>query len=188
MTFQGGPPDSGGPVYIPDPLAVRELNFGDEWRARWVEGEPLPSGVPVEYVYAAVLFEGKGYVCRPKGSDRWDTLEGKPEDGKPESFIRQGCRARIGAEVRISQLVGFLDCKATSHHPTLEAGAAAVIPFYTVGARRVGTNPKDAEFERRRLPLNEYGVALRQRYPEFVRFFPRVVERYLVLQTQGEAV
>ncbi|MFQ5380034.1 MAG: hypothetical protein ACE5EF_00215 [Dehalococcoidia bacterium] len=172
---------------IPDPLGVRELNLGDLWRARWVEEEPLPRGVRIEYAYATVLLDGKGYLCRPRGSEQWDAVEGRPEEGvRGETWIRRACRDRIGAEAAKVELIGFLDCRATSHNPPFEPGAEAVIPFYTVPARRVAMNPRDAGFERRRLPLNEYGTALRRRYPQYIPYFSAMVERYVILQAQGE--
>ena len=175
--------------YIPDPLGVRELNLGDLWRARWIEDEPLPRGVRVEYVYATVLLDDRGYLCRPAGAEQWDAVEGQPEEGaRAEPWVKRACRDRVGAETRMIQLIGFLDCRATSHNPAHKAGSRAVMPFYTVGARRVAMSPRDPGFERRRLPLNEYGVALRKRYPQFIPYFPAMVDRYVILKAQGEAV
>lgn len=61
-------------IYIPDPAAVVELNFGDHWRARWVETDTLPKGAPLTYGYVVVCMGDKGYLTRrkaPNASAPW---------------------------------------------------------------------------------------------------------------------
>lgn len=181
------PPDFGS-WEPPKPPGVRELNLGDLWRARWVEGGPLPRGVPVDRLYGVVLLDSKGYVSRARGAEHWDTLEGVPAAGEPPAaFLKKLARDHVGADATVIELIGYLDCRATSHNPTAPAGTAAVRAFYTMAARKVAANPGDPAFERRRLPLNEFMQALRLRYPEFEEYFGKSVERYVILHAKNEA-
>ena len=46
---------------------------------------------------------------------------------------------------------------------------------------------RESGFERRRLPLNEFAKALRTGYPELNESITIAVDRFLVLQSRGEA-
>jgi len=171
----------------PRPAGVRELNLGDLWRARWTDGGPLPAGVRIDRLYGVVMLDNRGYVCRARGSEHWDTLEGSPGPDKPDSYLKRIAREHIGADTALAELIGYLDCRATSHNPEAPAGTRAVQGFYLVAARKVAPSPRNTAFERRRLPLNEFMQALRLRYPEFEEYMGKALERYVVLHARGEA-
>lgn len=165
-----------------------ELNLSDEWRGRWVEDEPLPADVPALHVYGVVLMDDKGYVVRERGSDsRWATLEGAVGDGeKPEAALKRLAKEQANATPGRIEMVGFLDCRATSHNPNYPKDARSVRPIYMLAAKQIRDLGSTASFERRRLPMNEYMVAIRNRYPEIDDYIPKAVERYVILRARGE--
>jgi hypothetical protein len=165
-----------------------ELNLGDEWRALWVEGQPFPEGVPVLHLYAAVLMGDKGYVVRERGSDaRWGTVEGPVAPGeKPDAAIKRMAKEQVNATPVRLELMGYLRCRATSHNTEYPKDSPAVRPIYLFAAKQVKDLGSTASFERRRLPMNEYMVAIRSRYPEIDDYLPKAVERYMVLRAKAE--
>ncbi|HEX6032528.1 MAG TPA: NUDIX domain-containing protein [Tepidiformaceae bacterium] len=164
-----------------------ELNIGDEWRAMWEDVEPMPLDVPVGYVYGVLVMDDKGFVIREKGSEKWGTLEGAPAKGeKPDAALKRFAKEYANATAARVELIGYLDCKATSHNPDHPAGTRSVRPMYLFSAKQVKDLGRAAGYERRRLPMNEYMMALRQRYPEIDEYMGRAVERYLVLRARGE--
>jgi hypothetical protein len=184
----GMPDFPAGPPYIPDPPGVREIRLGDAWLARWSDSLELPEGVPVSAVYASVMMDGKGYVVRPKGTAAWRSVEGTAERAETgEAALKRLLMAQIAATIGRTELVGFLDCRATSFNPAYPAGAASVQPVYLAIAKTIGNMPANGEWERRRLPLNEHIAALRLAYPQFEEYFAKTVDRYAVLRARGEA-
>ncbi|MEX1104054.1 MAG: NUDIX domain-containing protein [Dehalococcoidia bacterium] len=165
-----------------------ELNIGDEWRARWVEGEGLPADVPVLHVYGSLVMDDKGYVVLERGSEaRWSTVEGSVAAGeKPEPALKRLAKEQANATVARVEMVGFLDCRATSHNPDYHKDSRSLRPIYLVAAKQVKDLGSGAAFERRRLPMNEYMMAIRNRYPEIDDYLPKAVERYMILRARGE--
>jgi hypothetical protein len=173
---------------MPDPPGVREIRLGDAWLARWSDSNELPKDVPASAVYAAVVMDGKGYIARRKGDSAWQSIEGTPEPGeKPETALKRLLKERMAATVARADVIGFLECRATSFHPTLPAGAASVQPIYLVVAKTVGNMAPDSPWERRRLPLNEHIAVLRLAYPQYEEYFAKTVHLYAVLRARGEA-
>lgn len=175
-------------AYEPRWPGVVELNIADQWRARFVDEQDLPPNAPVAYAYAVLYMGDKGYVCREEGVERWGTLEGTLEEKeRPEAFVKRIAKERMGATVGKLALVGFLECKATSHNTDYEAGAVTVRPIYLAVAKKVGDAPEGSGYERRRLPLNEHFKALRVRYPELDDYFAKAANQYGVMRAKGEA-
>jgi hypothetical protein len=189
VNFPNQPPDIGAlaAMYMPRPAAVRELNLNDEWRGRWYEADELPENAPVNYAYALVLMGDKGYVTRPAGQTAWGTVEGPTEPGKPESFLKTAIKAQTGATPAHTELIGFFECRATSHNPDFEKDAITVRPLYLAVAKSVGDLGPGAAYEKRRLPLNEYTRAIRDRYTEIEEQMQMACQRYAVLRARGEA-
>jgi len=182
-----GIPDSTS-FYIPPPAGVIELNFSDEWRARWVDAQTLPVRTPVDYIYALVCMGDNGYLTRAVGSDSWGTVEARPEAGeRPLACVKRVTREETGAVAGTVELVGYLECRATSHNHEHEAGTTRLRPFYVVAARLVNDLGRGAAHERRRLPLNQHMAAIRKRYPEFEDYFSKAVSAYALLQARGTA-
>ena len=149
---------------------------------------PLPADVPVSALYAAVVMDGKGYLTRPKGESVWRSIEGSPKPGeKTDAAIKRLLKTQMAATIERTELIGFLECRATSFHPTQAAGDASVQPIYLLVAKTMGNMGTNAEWERRRLPLNEHIVALRLGYPLFEGYFGKTADRYAVLRARGEA-
>ncbi len=165
-----------------------ELNISDEWRGRWVEDEPLPDGVPVLHLYGVLLMDDKGYVVRERGSQgAWATIEGPVVAAeKPEAGLRRIAKEQANAAPARMEMVGFLDCRATSHNREHPRDSRSVRPIYLFAAKQVKDLGGTAAFERRRLPMNEYMVAIRNRYPEIDDYLPKAVERYMVLRAKAE--
>jgi hypothetical protein len=184
MVFPGGEHMN---IYIADPYAVKELNLGNQWRAVWVEGGPLPADVAIIYGYAVVISEDKGYVTRLGGEERWGAVEG-PVAGKetPAAFVKRAVLEQAGAAAGKAELVGYFDCKATSHNTDFPAGTRTVRPIYLFVATKMQDVGRGSAFERRRMPLNEFTKALRDHYPELQMTMTRAVDRYLVMQAKGE--
>jgi hypothetical protein len=161
--------------------------LGGEWKARWVDDQPLPSDIPIQWAYSVVICDDKGYVCRKKGTTLWDTTEGEPNDGeKAETFLQRIAKERVSASSGKIELVGFLDCKATSHNTKTKVGGRTTIPFFLTASGKVQNAPRDSEYERRRLPLNEFMKVLRARYPQFEEYMGLIVDRYQIMKAKGE--
>jgi ADP-ribose pyrophosphatase YjhB (NUDIX family) len=177
--------------YKPRWVGTLELNIEDRWRATWVDEQELPEHAPVFYLYALVFKGDKGYVSRPEGSsESWRTVEGELEPGETvDEAVARMALQQVGATVKRTSLVGFLECKATTHKtdPRFKPGDVTVRPLYVVVAKSVEEIPEGAGFERRRLPLNEYMVAIRKRYPELDQDMARGAQMYAVMQARGEA-
>jgi hypothetical protein len=165
-----------------------ELNIGDQWRARWIPEDTLPGDVPVIYAYGIVYIGDKGYVVRESGEERWGMLEGEFSSvEKPEAFIKRAARERMGVVTGKVVLQGFLICKATSHNRDYPVGSTTLRPLYIVVGKQVGDVPKGSGYERRRLPMNEFGVMMRARYPEIEQYVADAFQHYAVLRSKGEA-
>ena len=174
--------------YEPRWPGVVELNLGDHWRARWVSEQSLPSNAPVDYAYALIYMGDKGYLTRRAGDEVWGTVEGAPQPGeKPDAFVKRAAREQAGAVVGKVGVVGFLECRATSHNPDHPVGTVRVRPFFLVGAKEVKDLGGRSTFERRRLPINEHLVALRRKYPEFEDYIGKASDLYAVWRAKGEA-
>ena len=187
MAFPGM--DTGGvTIYFPPPPGAMELNFGDEWRARYVSGEELPKGIPATYGYALLVLDEKGYVVRSRGEDGpWGTIEGDFLAGeKGPAWAKRVAKEQANATPARSELVGYLECRATSHNPDFPVGATTVRPIYLIIAKQVKDLGPSAAYERRRLPLNEYTMAIRTRYPELHNYMVPAVDVYLTLRARGE--
>lgn len=185
MTFPGMPPV--GSIYIPPPAATKELNLNDEWRGRWVDGEELPSDTPVVYAYALVYMEDRGYATRPADTDEWGMVELSITGSKPEAEIKQAVKEQTGGTAEKLVATGYLECVATSHHSTLPAGSVAVRPLYVAVLKSIKDLGREAPYQRRRLPLNEYVAAMRKRYPEIRRQVSDAAARYVAMRAKGEA-
>lgn len=173
-------------VYIPPPPGERELNLGDQWRGRWQDADELPENAPVVYVYAIVCAGDKGYVTRRKGETVWSALEGATEGLSSREFLKQAARDQIGATIDQVRLVGYLECHATSHNPDYAPGFMTVRPLYVVTAKKVSDIPEGSAYERRRLPMNEFGRAMRGRYREMDEYMEKALDRYMILHARGE--
>ena len=164
-----------------------ELNLGDQWIGRWEDEEPIPQGVPVLHVYGVLLMDDKGYVTRARGTDVWGTIEGTVADGeKAEAAIKRIAKEQANATAALISPMGYLDCRATSHNPTHHKDSRAVRPLYLVAAKQIKDLGREAATERRRLPMNEYMMALRGRYPEIDDYLGTAVERYMIMRARGE--
>lgn len=182
------PSFGGGPVYIPPPGGALELNIGDQWRARWVDQQELPATAPVDYAYAVVCMENRGYVARRAGEGAWGTVEGDLRPGeRPDAFVKRAAREQTGAVAGKVELIGFLECRATRHNTAYPTDAVTLRPLYLVVAKQMKDVPEESGFERRRLPMNEFLAALRTRYPELELYLSKAAERYAVMRAKGEA-
>jgi len=181
-------PDGPYVEYDPRWPGVKEIKFGDDWRARWVDEAELPTGVPLTYGYALVLMDERGYVTRPKGSESaWFTVEGPIAAGqKADAWAKEAAKAQTGAVAAKVLVQGYLECKATSHNPEFEAGAITIRPFLVVVAKKIGDIPEDSPYERRRLPINEYGREVRRQYAAFDEHVTAALDRYLIMLRRGE--
>jgi len=174
-------------AYEPRWPGVVELKISDQWRARFVDERDLPPNAPVAYAYAVIYMGDKGYVCRRTGDETWGTLEGSLEEQeRPEAFVKRAAKGRIGATIGKLVLIGFLECKATSHNTEYEAGAVTVRPIYLAVAKKIEDVAADSDYERRRLPLNEHFKAIRNRYPELEDYFGKAAQQYAVMRAKGE--
>jgi len=174
------------PITYREPGVV-ETNIGDEWRARWVDTSELPDGVEVTLVRALVFAGDKGYALRPVGNTNWIGIEDElPAGEAPDSFLKRILKERVGITADRLELIGFQACRATRHNTTHGEGALTLRPLYLVAASDVETVPPDSGYERRRMPLNEYGVAMRARYPEIEPHITTLLQRYAVMLAKGE--
>lgn len=172
-------------MYQPRPAFKKELNLSDEWRARWIDEHELPEHAPVNYAYAFLLMGGKGYAVRRGEAARWGTIEGAVDGTDAEAFVRRAAMERSGATVKFIEMMGFFECRATSHNPDFKAGDITIRPLYLAVAKRVDDVPEGGGYVRRRLPLNEYLKAMRDRYPEITEYVGLTCERYVALQAKG---
>jgi hypothetical protein len=162
-------------------VGVKELNLNDEWRAVWVDSDSIPVEAPVVYAYAVVAAEGKGYVTRPVAAAKYGIVETLVELGDdPAKAARDAALAQVGATAATVELMGYFECKATQFNKEYEPGTATVRPIYLIEAKKVRDIGKESGFERRRLPLNEFAVALRNRYPEMLDPLNKTVDLYTV--------
>ena len=69
----------------------------------------------------------------------------------------------------------------------LQIGDQLIDASIATSLRKLRDLGKDAPFERRRLPMNEFAGVLRGRYPELRASITKAVDRYAVLQARGEA-
>lgn len=174
-------------AYEPRWPGVRELNFADQWRARWVDEQELPEGAPVHVAYAVVLMDDKGYATREKGAARWEMLEGEVGEATPEDFLKKALKERMGGTPARIDLVGFFECKPTRHNTDFKPDAVTVRPMYVVVAKKITDLTAASPYERRRFPMNEYLVALRARYPELADAIGLAANHYGVLRAKGQA-
>jgi hypothetical protein len=133
-----------GSIYIAPPAATKELNLNDEWRGRWVDDDELPQDVPVMYAYALVYMDDRGYATRPAGTAKWGMVETAISGDTPEAEIKQAVKDQTGGTVAKLVTTGYLECVATSHHATLEAGSVAVRPLYVAVLRSIKDLGRDA--------------------------------------------
>jgi hypothetical protein len=175
------------PAYEPRWPGVVELNLQDLWRARWVDEQELPENAPVSWAYAMVCMGDNGYATRVKGGARWEMIEGPTGDKQPEAFVKQAAIERMGATAGRMELIGFFECKATRHNTEFEPGTIRVRPFYLVVAKKVADLPEGSDYERRRMRMAEFMVAMRARYPEFEDYIGKCASRYAILRAKGEA-
>lgn len=174
-------------IYIPDPLAVVELNLGDYWRGRWVDANELPKGAPVTLGYVVVCMGDKGYLTREKGAERYGTVGGSLNEGeKPEAWLKRVVLEQTGATPGRTELLGYFDCRATSHNPDYELGAATVRPVYLVSAKSMKDLGAKSAYERRRLPMNEFAVEIRRRHPEVDSHLQAAINKHMTLHLRGE--
>lgn len=177
-----------GPIYIPKPIGALELNIGDEWRGRFTDADELPENAPVVYAYAVLFMGDKGYVTRPGDAKTWGVIEGPVAEGEtPDAWLTRSAMAQAGATLARTDLIGFLDCKATSHNRDYPAGAITVRPIYLAVAETIDDVPDESGYVRRRMPFNEHSKAIRARYPEIEPYITKALDRYMVLRAKGEA-
>jgi len=174
-------------IYIPDPAAVVELNIGDHWRGRWVEADALPKGAPVTYGYVVVCMGDKGYLTREKGAERFGTVGGPvPEGETAAAWLKRTVMEQTGVTPGRTELLGYFDCRATSHNPDYEAGAATVRPVYLVSAKSIKDLGASSRYERRRMPMNEFAVEIRKRHPEVDTQLQTAINTHMTLFLRGE--
>jgi len=174
--------------YRPRYVGIRELNIGDAWRATWVADEEAPADAPVLHGYVVVVSDEKGYVSRRTGQANWGVAEGAVQAGeKAAAFVKRAAAEQAGATAGKAHPIGYFECRATSHNPDFPVGTTTVRPIYLFVATKMKDLGKDSNYERRRLPLNEFAKALRQGYPELNESITRAVDQYLVLKSRGEA-
>jgi hypothetical protein len=173
-------------MYQPRPAFKKELNLNDQWRGRWIDEQELPEYAPVNYAYAFVMMADKGYVTRREDEQFWDTIEGAVEGESAEAFVRRAAKERMGATVGTLDMIGFFECRATSHNPDFAAGSITVRPLYLVVAKKVDDVPDGTGYVRRRLPRNEYMKAMRDRYAEIKDYVGMAGSRYVMLQAKGQ--
>lgn len=174
-------------TYEPRWPGVKELNLADMWRARWVDEQELPDHAPVHYVYVLLLMGDKGYAVREDGANRWGMVEGFSEGRSAEAFLKDALKEQANATLGEAQLIGFFECRPTRHNQEFAKDEVTVRPLYVVAAKKVGDMPPGSRFERRRFPLNEYVVAMRARYPEFIDHLKKAFGQYAVMQAKSQS-
>lgn len=175
-------------IYIPDPLGVREHKLGDDWRAVYTRQGEIPDGVKVDHAIILLFMNGRGYVFRESESDTWGTIEDAPNDGEDvEAFVTRVTAEHAGATLRLQEISGFLDCKATSHNPNYPVGSRVARPLIIAAASEMEDQRPGGKYMRRRLPANEYIAIIRKKYPELQGYMGDAINRYLILNARGEA-
>ncbi|MBK6560567.1 hypothetical protein [Candidatus Amarobacter glycogenicus] len=172
-------------AYEPRWPGVKELNIADDWRARWVDEQSLPENAPVHYAYALVVMGDKGYGVRESGGNRWGMLEGATGGVASEAFVTKSAKEWIGATLSRVELIGFFECRATMHNKQFKQGELTVRPLYLAVAKSMSDVAPNKGYERRRFPMNEYAVAMRGRYAEFLDYLQQAFQRYAVIQAKG---
>ena len=173
-------------MYRPLPLAVKELRINDAWLGRWSDADELPEHGPVGYVYATLYSGDKGYLIRPKGAEVWAAIDSETGGEDPETWLRREVPARTGLGIGKLILTGFLECRPTKFNDAPK-GTIQLRPLYIVIADTVENVPATSTFERRRVILNEYLAAMRNRYPEIRSYMEKAHDRYLTMRAKGEA-
>ena len=173
---------------MPEPRygGTLEILLEGEWRAVYVDEEPVPEGLPERYAYALVVHGEHGYVTERDGERGWRVVEGETEEGESgEAFARRAALERTGATVGRTLLIGYLHCEAIDpdKRPT---GERAARPLYVAVAEEVGPVPEGSGWHRRRLRLTDFQKEVRLRYPSLWRYFSRGLDRYLILQRTGQ--
>ena len=164
-----------------------EIILGRDWRAVYVDEEPVPDDRPALYAYALVVRREYGYVTERDGDEGWSIVEGETGEGESaEAFVKRAAYERTGATVGRTLLIGYLDCTATSHNERFELNTHAAQPLYVAVADEVGALPEGSGYHRRRLPINEFQKEVRQRYPALWKYLSRGLDRYLILQRTGQ--
>jgi hypothetical protein len=173
--------------YKPKYLGVRELNIGDAWRATWVKADEIPVDAPILHGYVVVVSGDKGYASRRVGAGGFGVAEGGVKAGEaPNAFAGRAASEQAGATAGKAHLLGYFECRATSHNPDFPAGTTTVRPIYLYIATKLQDLGRESNFERRRLPLNEFARTLRASYPELSESITAAIDRYLVMQARGE--
>ena len=179
-------PEYRPPVTWREP-GVIEMNIAGQWRARWVEAAELPAGVEVTVVRGIIFADDRGYALRPHGGATWNGIEDElPAGEQPEAFIKRIVKERIGITVGTLVLIGYQACKATSQNTTHREGEITLRPLYLVVGKTVKESPAGSGYERRRWPVNEFGMVMRTRYPEFETRISELLQRYGVGRAKGE--
>jgi hypothetical protein len=183
-----GIPDLGAlAAYKPLWPGVREHNLGDQWRAKFIDADEVPADAPVDYAYALLYGDGRGYVVRTTGSEAWGTVEGAVNAGETfDAGVKRLCLEQAGATIKKVVVTGFLECKATSHNPNYPVGSIVVRPFTVALASKVDDLPDASPYQRRRLPTNEHMVAIRRHYPDFEKYLGQAGDTYFVMAAKGE--
>lgn len=174
---------------MPEPRygGTLEILLEGDWRAVYVDEEPVPDGLPERYAYALVVRGEHGYVTERDDEPGWRVVEGKTAQGEDgEAFARRAARERTGASVGRLLLIGYLDCEATDANARFETGERAARPLYVAVADEVGPVPEGSGYHRRRLRLTEFQNEVRRRYPSLWRYFSRGLDRYLILHRTGQ--
>lgn len=174
------------PRRAPKHAGVIEINLGDEWRGVYEEGEP-PEGTPVLFAIGILVKKDKGLLVKKITADRWSILEGIPEkDESTDAFLKRIAEEHAGVSTNKILTLGHDNLKATRHNTEYELGTQAVRTFSLVIAETVGQIPEDSEYTRRRVPLSEYAVTVRQRYPEFTKHLGKALDQYVIMRAKDE--
>lgn len=174
---------------MPEPRygGTLEILLEGDWRAVYVDEEPVPEGLPERYAYALVVRGEHGYVTERDGERGWRVVEGEPQEGESgEAFARRAALERTGASVDRLLLIGYLDCEATDANARFPTGERAARPLYVAVAGEVGPVPEGSGHHRRRLRMTDFQKEVRLRYPSLWRYFSRGLDRYLILQRTGQ--
>ncbi len=167
--------------------AVEELNFGDQWRARFMRAQKLPPGARATHVYALAFLGDRGYLGRQRDTETWSAIDGAVEAGETgPAAAKRLARDRMGLVAGKVIMVGFLEAIATRHNRNYKTGEAVYRPVYIVAGKSVKDIPASSNYERRRLPLNEYAVAVRRLHSEVDVGFSHAIDQYLLLRSKGE--
>jgi hypothetical protein len=165
---------------------VIEINLGDNWRGVYTEGAP-PKNVPVLYAIGILVRKEKGFLVRKTAEDFWNVLEGNPVKGEQtDTFLSRIAEEQAGIDIDRIITLGFDDLKATRHNTDYEIGTQAIRTFSLVIADTVGQIPEESGYTRRRLPLSEYAVAVRKRYPEFTKHLGKALDQYIIMRAKNE--